>query len=105
MSDDVKYASAIMYADAVNHLVPMENGILRNSITFPKYKGTRAVEYTATYAKAQYSGYNGRGPSRKFTTKGTIDHWNQHLSSAERLQYYEDVKRMILRKLERTSNG
>lgn len=104
LSDDVKYASAIMYADAVNHLVPMKTGVLRNYITFPKYKGTRAVNYNAPYAEAQYKGYNGSVIS-KWTTPGTIDHWNQHLSNADRLQYYEDVKQMIVRKLKRTNNG
>lgn len=104
LSDDVKKASAIMYADAVNHLVPMKHGFLRNSITFPKYKGTRAVKYTAPYAEAQHYGYT-RGVIRKWTTEGTIDHWNQHLSNADRAQYYEDVKRMLLRKLKRTNNG
>ena len=105
MSDDVKYASAIMYADAVNHLVPMESGRLRNDITFPKYKGTRAVKYNAPYAKAQYAGYNGKGVIREWSTEGTIDHWNQHLSSAERMQYYDDVAQMIIRKLQRVNNG
>ncbi len=99
LTDDVKLMAAEIYADCVEPLVPMKSGELRSDVSFPKYKGTRAVQYNAPYAKAQYEGYNGRGPSRNFTTPGTTDHWNHHMTAADRAAYYDLVAEELIARL------
>lgn len=99
LTDDVKLMAAEIYADCVEPLVPMKSGELRSNISFPKYKGTRAVRYDASYAEAQYKGYNGRGPSRNFTTPGTTDHWNHHMTAADRAAYYDLVAEELIARL------
>lgn len=101
LTDDVKLMAAEIYADCVEPLVPMKSGELRNpnNIRFPKYKGTRSVEYIVPYAEAQYKGYNGRGPSKNFTTPGTIDHWNHHMTTADRKAFYDLVAEELIARL------
>lgn len=99
LSDDVKYQSADIYRDCIEPLVPKKIGNLRDNVEYVKYSGTYAIKYTSNYAKAQYKGYNGRGVIRKWTTPGTIDHWNLHMSRADKGAYYDLVKEMIMEKL------
>lgn len=93
LSDAVRKRAAEIYLDCVEPLVPKKLGYLRSSAYVPdkKYKGDYSVVYGAEYAKAQYEGYNGRGPHRKWTTPGTIDHWNHHFTTADRRAFYDLV--------------
>lgn len=102
LSDDIKRQAADIYKDCIEPLVPKDVGNLRDTAEISKYKGTYGVYYPVKYANAQYKGYNGKGVIRNYTTPGTIDHWNHHMSTADRQAYYDLVKEMIL---ERMNNG
>lgn len=97
LSDAVRKRAAEIYLDCVEPLVPKKLGDLRKSAYVPdkKYKGDYSVVYDIDYAKAQYEGYNGRGPHKKWTTTGTTDHWNHHLTTADRQAFYDLVAEEI----------
>lgn len=99
LNDDIKLRAAEIFADCIEPLVPKDQGGLRANISFPKYRGTRAVQYDSKYAEAQYRGFNGRGVIRNYTTPGTIDHWNLHLSRADREAFYDLVAEEIITRL------
>jgi len=99
LSGEVKREAADIYRDCVEPLVPKKIGNLRDIVELKKYKGTYAIVYKSNYAQAQYKGYNGRGVITKWTTPGTIDHWNLHMSRADKGAYYDLVAEMIMEKL------
>ncbi len=100
LSDENRRRAAEIFIGEVEHLVPMSGGDLRKSahVGDSKYKGDYTVVYgneDVKYAKAQYDGYNGRGVIREYTTEGTTDHWNQHMTRADRQAYYDKVAEEI----------
>lgn len=111
LTDDVRRRAAELYRDAVEKYVPKDSGNLRESAheenSIVKYKGDYAVLYDVPYAEAQYVGFNGRGAIRNSRRKtgGTYDHWNHHMTTAERQTYYNQVKEEILQNLERNRHG
>lgn len=105
-SDDAKRTVAEIYLDCVEPCVPMsdpeknpEAGFLRRSAHVPddKYKGDYYVLYDAPYAKAQYKGKT-RGAVLHWTTPGTKDHWNKHMSTADRAAFHALVKEELLKR-------
>lgn len=113
LSDKVKYKAAKLYAKKVQPYVPKKTGELREDVDIVPYNGVYAVQYNATatrkkrdgsietvqYAEAQYHG----DPTWNRTTEGTYDHWNQHLSMAEREEYYSDIANLVIEEIK--SNG
>lgn len=103
LSDEMKYRAAEIYRDCVEPYVPMEYGNLRKSAHIgKKYNGDYPVIYgnsDVKYAKAQYKGYNGRGAIREYTTPGTYDHWNKHLSRGDREAMYDLIAEEIVEKM------
>ena len=104
-SDEIRQIVADIYKDCIEPLVPKEFGGLRDSGVVPddKYKGDAYVLYDAPYAKAQYEGNNGKGrrPGSmwKRHTKNTYDHWNKHLSTADRQAFYDLVEEELIKRL------
>lgn len=123
MSDSMKRKAASIYMKCVEKYVPMDNGDLRASahVSTGKYKGDYVVLYgndDVKYAKVQYEGDNGRiikgkdsngnpiygehkkpGSMWSRNTKGTYDHWNKHMTTADRAEYMSKVKAEMLKRL------
>lgn len=106
-SDESKRRVAEIYLDCVEPLVPMSDpykkpdaGFLRASAHVPdnKYKGDYYVLYDAPYAEAQFVGKT-RGAVMHWTTPGTHDHWNRHMSSADRAAFHSLVKEELLKRI------
>lgn len=107
LSDQAKKEVAQLYAEYVEPYVPMsdpeknpEAGFLRRSAYVPDdtYKGDYYVLYDAPYAKAQYKGKT-RGAVLHWTTPGTRDHWNKHMSTATRAAFHAKVKETLLKRI------
>lgn len=108
LSDNLKRTSAELYMDKIKHLVPLgKTEELRSSADIRPYKDTYAVCYDPVdekrdikfhYGEVQYNGpdwWNRR-------TEGTYSHWNQHLSSFEREDYYRELAKLYV---EECNNG
>lgn len=93
----VKNIAAERYKDAIEHYVPKDTGNLRESAEVRNGK----VVYTAksprghkyAYADEQY--HTPRDPSVRHTP-GTYDHWNKHLTTAEKTDLYETLAKDIV---------
>ena len=104
LSDDVKEFAVDLYSRKIKPYVPRKTGNLRNkkNTKIVRYKGTYAIDYIATdkygrqYAKAQYYADDS---DWERTTEGTYSHWNQHLSRAEREDYYRRVAEKMKEKM------
>ena len=85
------------YAKRIDRYVPMKTGKLRRSVGVDN----GAITYSAKvrrkggnfdYAKVQYYSDDSFWDR---TTPDTYSHWNKHLTTAERLAFYEDVAKII----------
>ncbi len=91
-SPEVRNLAAEQYKDAVEKYVPMRSGNLRDSAIVRDGK----IIYTArskrghkyAYAAEQY--HTPRPASSRFTP-GTYDHWDKHLSTAEKADLYKGI--------------
>jgi len=106
LSDSIKRQSAELLMKYSNKYVPQgATRKLRESAKVVPYGDTYAVEYFAEgepskktgkprlYAKPQYHA-NDVGWNR--ATPGTYSHWNRHITKAEKLSMYDELKRAIL---------
>lgn len=102
LSQKTLVAAGELYKDAIEHYVPLKTGTLRGSATVvPRGEGC-VIRYSAKgtnkdgsikdydYAKDRYT-----LPAKRRFTPGTYDHWNRHLTRAERQQFYNDVASII----------
>ena len=89
------------YAKHIARYVPLDSGTLRRS--------ARAVDGEVRYsAKAKRPGgeydyaeiqYQIPFPQENRHTPDTYDHWNRHLTTAERQAFYEDVADILIRRM------
>lgn len=98
---DLRNAAAGQYAAYVSKYVPLgktgrlrqakvKDGEVRYSAIAIKKDGTRY-----DYAETQYNGPDWW----ERRTPGTYSHWNRHMTTAERQAFYDDVKQMLLEKM------
>lgn len=116
LSDKLKRESAKMYRDKIEQYVPLDHGDLRKSAhkknAISPYRDGYAIYYdpigeygksTGEHKEFHYGDYQYNGPewwSRK--TEGTYSHWNQHLASFEREDYYRELAQLYV---EECNNG
>ncbi len=99
---EVKDEIAGEYAKAISRYVPYKTGKLMKSADVEDGAVTYSVEVNRPnrpngkfdYAKVQY--YT---PFENRSTPNTYDHWNKHLTTAERQEFYEDVKDIIVERM------
>lgn len=93
-----------VYAAAVDKYVPSKTGRLHSSARIRDGE----IRYSAKanrpggnfdYAELQYIT---PFPQENRHTPGTYDHWNRHLTTAERKAFYDEVAEIII---ERMNNG
>lgn len=96
--DDVRVrnVAAERYKNAIEKYVPMRTGNLRNSA----HVSNGNIVYDARSKKGNHYAYASeqyhipRSVNVRFTPN-TYDHWDKHLTVAERVQFYEDLARDI----------
>ena len=104
LSIDTKKEIAGEYAMRVAQYVPYKSGRLRNSAEVISDGDKAVIRYSARsrhgkhydYAENQYS--TPRDPDRRWTP-GTYDHWNRHLTTAERQDFYQEAAEIIAREM------
>lgn len=102
--DRVKNDAAGLYAQYIAKYVPYKTGRLLHSAKVNNGAVTysarvRRPGYTYDYADIQYET---PFPPESRSTPGTYDHWNTHLTRAERESFYHDVANLIV---EEMNNG
>lgn len=102
LSSDVQYQAAEIYKDLIEPYVPLKSGNLRDSanIVHGAKHALWGIEYDPISPKGRhyhYGQYQYFGdPSWDRTTPGTYDHWNQHLSRADREGFKQAVKSLVI---------
>lgn len=102
---DTKMEIAGVYGVAIAKYVPYKTGKLLNSADVVADGNNAVIRYSAhskrgyDYAQKQYETPY---PQESRSTPGTYDHWNRHLTSAEREEFYEDAAKIIARE---SNNG
>lgn len=103
---DTKNTIAKQYAFYIRKYVPKDSYNLVNSTkirdgVISYYAKSKGGKRQINYAKVQYApeeyGYNESFWDRK--TPETYSHWNRHLTTAERQSFYDDVKRIIVERM------
>ena len=114
LSDELKVEAIKKYRKKVEPYVPEKKGFLKlsayDSDAIVDYHGDKALVYDPVannrqhyhYGKVQYEG-PGPGEEWNRTTEGTYDHWNQHLTRAEREEYYQELADMYVKEIK--NNG
>lgn len=91
-SPEVRNMAAEQYRDAVEHYVPKKTGNLRDSTSIQDgkiiYTAKSKYGYKYAYASEQYR--TPRPDSSRFTP-GTYDHWDKHLTTAEKSDLYKEM--------------
>ena len=93
---------AELYKDAIEHYVPLKDGELRGNakvVDGAVVYSAKAKRRSGNYDYAEYQ-YENEFANRH--TPGTYGHWNTHLTTAEKQTFYEQVKEIII---ERMNNG
>lgn len=97
--DGVRNEIAGEYAAAIDKYVPSKSGRLHSSATVRDGE----IRYSAKanrpsgnydYAAVQY--YT-PFPQENRHTPNTYDHWNKHLTTAERQEFYQKVKEIVVK--------
>lgn len=99
LSSDIQYESAEIYRDLVEYLVPKKSGSLRDSAKI--VRGAKHAQWGIRYDPTSKKGYHYANlqyhtPFENRTTPGTFDHWNQHLTTADRQGFNMAVKNLVV---------
>lgn len=103
-SIDTKMEVAGEYASAVERYVPYKSGKLAHSARIVADGNVANIRYSARsfkgkhYDYAQWQ-YDTPVPQENRTTPGTYDHWNKHLTTAERKAFYEEAAKIVAREM------
>lgn len=100
LSVPVKQEIAGEYAAAVYRYVPNKTGKLADSARVVTEGNDVAIKYEAISEnkngkKTDYAPIQYEIPFENRTTPGTYDHWNRHLTTAERKAFYETCADII----------
>ena len=91
------------YAMAISKYVPYKTGkLLRSADVVPHGEGV-AVSYSAMSKgkqKIDYAPIQYEIPFANRSTPGTYDHWNRHLTTAERQEFYERCAEIISKSMQ-----
>ena len=96
---EVKDEIAGEYAKAISKYVPYKTGRLMNSAKIEDGSITYSAKVNRPDGRFDYAGVQYYTPFENRSTPNTYDHWNKHLTTAERQEFYEDVKDIIVERM------
>ena len=96
---EVKDEIAGEYAKAISKYVPYKTGRLMNSAKVEDGAVTYSVKVNRPDGRFDYAPVQYYTPFENRSTPNTYDHWNKHLTTAERQEFYEDVKDIIVERM------
>lgn len=102
--DGIDTEIAGSYAMHIARYVPYKTGRLLHSARVGDGKITYSAKVKRKSGIYDYAGiqYLVPFPQESRSTPGTYDHWNRHLTTAERKAFYDDVAKLVI---ERMNNG
>ena len=96
---EVKDEIAGEYAKAISRYVPYKTGKLLNSAKVEDGAITYSAKCNRPGGRFDYAAVQYYTPFDNRSTPNTYDHWNKHLTTAEREEFYNDVKDIIIERM------
>ena len=97
--EEVKNDIAGEYAKAISKYVPYKKGRLAGSAKVDNGAITYSAKVNRPGGRFDYAGVQYYTPFENRSTPNTYDHWNKHLTTAERQAFYEDAKNIIIERM------
>ena len=87
------------YAKAISKYVPYKTGRLLGSAKVEDGAITYSAKVNRPGGRFDYAPVQYYNSFENRSTPNTYDHWNKHLTTAERQAFYEDVKDIIVERM------
>ena len=89
------------YAKYIAQYVPYKTGKLRYSAKIDNGSVVYSAKVRRKGGNFDYAGiqYYSDDSNWNRTTPGTYSHWNKHMTAADRRAFYDDVKRIIIERM------
>lgn len=87
---------AELYANAIEHYVPLKEGALRGGVKVSDGEIIYSAKADRRGGRYDYAGYQYMNEFAHRHTPGTYGHWDTHLNETEKQALYEDIKKLLI---------